>query len=58
MIDGVWGSPAVAENVRSLGVAPFYYLIPTDHRGIYLDLDANNLLDEFNPNFVPPHTDA
>ena len=54
MIDGVWGSPAVAENVKSLGVAPFYYLIPSDHRAIYFDMDANNLLDDFNPNFVPP----
>ena len=54
IIDGVWSSPAVAEHVKSLGIAHFYYLIPTDHRGLYLDLDVNNLLDEFNPNFVPP----
>ena len=54
IIDGMWASPNVAENVKSLGLAPFYYLIPSDHRAIYVDLDVNALLDDFNPNFVPP----
>ena len=54
IIDGMWASPKIAENVKSLGLAPFYYLIPSDHRAIYVDLDVNALLDDFNPNFVPP----
>ena len=54
IIDGVWATPTVAENVKAFGMSRFYYMVPSDHRATYIDIDILSLLDDFNPSFVPP----
>ena len=54
VIDGCWASPQVAKHVNAVGLAPFSYIIPSDHRGIFIDINIHELLDDYNPLFVPP----
>ena len=54
VIDGCWASPQVVKHTTAVGLAPFYCIIPSDHRGTFIDIDINELLDDYNPQFVPP----
>ena len=53
IIDGIWCSPITLESIRSLGMAPFYFVTPSDHRGLFCDIDIHHLLDE-NTKLIPP----
>lgn len=54
VIDGCWASPQVAQYTTAVGLAPFYYIIPSDHRGTFIDINIHELLDDYNPLFIPP----
>ena len=43
-------SPSLLQHVRAAGYDPFGYRIPTDHRGLYLDLASDTL---FSQDIIP-----
>ena len=53
IIDGFWGTPFVRSNVMALGYAPFSFVIPSDHRGLYADVNTLNILDEHEAKLTP-----
>jgi len=52
ILDGIWMSAPLMDIHRQAGLAPFYDLITSDHRGIFLDLDLKNILDAPNIEFT------
>ena len=54
LIDGVWVSKQVFDCVLAFGYAPFNYIVPSDHRGMYIDFDIYKLLDDHFPSICPP----
>jgi len=53
IIDGFWGTPFVQSNVHALGYAPFSFVIPSDHRGMYVDVNTINILDDNEAKLTP-----
>ena len=53
IIDGAWGTPYVKNNVTALGYVPFTFVIPIDQRGLYIDVNAFNVLDEHEAKLTP-----
>ena len=49
LIDGVWVSKPVADTILSFGYVPLQFVIPSDHRGFYMDLDVFRILDDYFP---------
>ena len=45
VIDGIWMSAPLTDMNKSVGMAPFYELFTSDHRGIYVDLSLKEILD-------------
>jgi len=45
IIDGAWMSCTLLPNITHRGIAPFYTIFESDHRGIYIDLDLKHILD-------------
>ena len=54
IIDGLWASPNLLSSVVRCGIAPFNFLFPADHRGIFLDLNLKSFLDISSPHIPPP----
>ena len=54
IIDGIWVSPNLLPSVIRCGIAPFNFLFPADHRGIFLDLNLKSFLDISSPHVPPP----
>ena len=54
IIDGIWASPPLNASIVRCGVAPFSFIFPSDHRGIFLDLNLKSFLDMTTPNVPPP----
>ena len=54
MIDGVWVSKQVSQVILAFGYAPFRFVISSDHRGNYMDLEMFKLLDNNFPTMCPP----
>ena len=52
IIDGVWMSLNVQDNLIRSGFSPFDFIFSSDHRGIYFDIDMRNLLDHENHNLI------
>ena len=44
-IDHIWVTANILESMHSAGYAPFQFLYPSDHRGIYFDLHFKDILD-------------
>ena len=42
-IDHVWITSDINSSVQACGYAPFYHLSPSDHRGLFLDIDFHQL---------------
>ena len=53
VIDGIWVSPDISEYVIRKGFAPFNFMMASDHRGAYCDLDMRMILDDVNHNILP-----
>lgn len=53
IIDGVWMSLDIQDNLIRSGFAPFDFIFSSDHRGIYFDIDMRQLLDHKNHNLLP-----
>ena len=53
LIDGMWCTKNVLDAIRSFGIAPFYFVIPSDHRAIFCDLDFHHILDD-HPHTIQP----
>jgi endonuclease/exonuclease/phosphatase family metal-dependent hydrolase len=51
-IDYVLVSPELVPHVRAAGYEPFGYRIPSDHRGMFIDLDTEMLFRQ-NRNCIP-----
>lgn len=45
VIDGIWASSYINQKIISCGLAPFDFLYPSDHRGIFFDVDILEILD-------------
>ena len=45
IIDGIWMSHSICQQVLRVGIAPFNTMFPSDHRGIYFDLRVQDFLD-------------
>ena len=54
IIDGAWSTPYIQSRILSCGLAPFDFLYPSDHRGIFLDLDILDILDARTVDVKPP----
>ena len=54
LIDGIWATPQVCNAIRNLGIAPFYYKVPSDHRAMYFDVNIHQILDAHNSNMTAP----
>ena len=54
VIDGIWATPYIQQRTISCGLAPFDYLYPSDHRGLFMDIDILDLLDAREVNTQPP----
>ena len=54
LIDGIWASPQVCNAVRNIGIAPFYYVIPSDHRAMVFYINIHQILDSHNSSMLPP----
>jgi len=54
IIDGAWSTPYIQSRIISCGLAPFDFLYPSDHRGIFLDLDILDILDARMVDVKPP----
>ena len=44
IIDGMWGTQNVIHGFKGGGFAPFEFLFTSDHRGLYVDLDLEQIL--------------
>lgn len=53
LIDGVWCTQSIRSNISSLGYAPFTFEIHSDHRGMYVDFNAIQILDENDAALTP-----
>ena len=53
IIDGIWSTIIAQDSIRSIGLAPFYFVLPSDHRAIYCDIDIKHLLDD-NTQLISP----
>lgn len=53
IIDGVWCTRIALDSIRSFGIAPFYFVVPSDHRAIYCDIDTTYILDDTS-NMIQP----
>jgi len=51
-IEHVYAMPGVYDTIRRCGIAPFNYFQKSDHRGIYVDLDIERIL-ETETNVIP-----
>jgi len=51
-IDHVYATPAVYDTIHRCGIAPFNYFQKSDHRGIYIDLKIEKIL-ETETNIIP-----
>lgn len=40
IIDGVWCSKLALDSIRTFGIAPFYFVVPSDHHAIFCDIDT------------------
>ena len=54
VIDGAWSTPYIQSRILACGLAPFDFLYPSDHRGIFLDLDILDILDARTVDAQPP----
>jgi len=45
IIDGIWLSGPLLSLVQKGGLAPFQFIMDSDHRGIYVDIDMKQILD-------------
>ena len=45
-IDHIWGTSDVVSNVEACGYAPFNAISFSDHRGVFVDINLQNLLPE------------
>ena len=52
-IDHFYTTSRVAEAITSVGIAPFNFFLPSDHRAIYIDLNLKDILD-IDTNHFPP----
>ena len=52
-IDHFYTTARVAEAITSVGIAPFHFFLPSDHRAIYIDLNILDILD-IDTNHFPP----
>ena len=48
-LDYVLLSPELIDSVQAAGYDPFGYRLPSDHRGMYLDLSTSMLFDDTPP---------
>ena len=46
IIDGIWASCTLVPYIHRIGLAPFYKIFNSDHRGIYMDIDLRSILDD------------
>ena len=53
VIDGAWCTQAVHSNIRAVGLAPFYFVHHSDHRGLYFDFDVRMVLDNHEVELLP-----
>ena len=53
IIDGLWCTQLIRSNIRAIGFAPFTFELPSDHRGLYVDLDVRSVLDEHDASLLP-----
>ena len=54
IIDGVWATPFIQEKSIACGLAPFDFVYPSDHRGIFIDIDILEILDARDIDITPP----
>ena len=54
VIDGVWATPYIQEKIMACGLAPFNFVYPSDHRGIFIDIDILEILDAREIDITPP----
>ena len=52
-IDGIWVSKSISHCIVRRGYSPFNFMIPSDHRGAFCDIDMRMILDNDNHNIVP-----
>ena len=52
-IDYILMSPGILPHVRAAGYDPFGYRIPSDHRGMFIDLDTESLFQNELPKLPP-----
>ena len=45
IIDGIWTTSGISKNIIRMGIAPFNFMFPSDHRGMYIDLNIKEFLD-------------
>ena len=45
IIDGAWMSCTLLPHITNRGIAPFYTIFESDHRGMYIDLNLKHILD-------------
>ena len=53
VIDGVWSTYHFSMKISAMGLAPFDFLFPSDHRGSYIDFDIRDFLDNTNISVLP-----
>ena len=53
IIDGAWCTPLVKNNIQAVGLAPFYFIHPSDHRALIFDFDVRMVLDDNEVELLP-----
>jgi len=53
IINGIWSTPYIQQKISACGLAPFDFMYPSDHRGLFLDLDIFHALDTRNVEIQP-----
>ena len=53
VIDGIWCTYHFSTKISAMGLAPFDFLFPSDHRGAYVDFDIRDFLDNMNITLLP-----
>jgi hypothetical protein len=55
-IDFIFGSTSILQHINQSGITPFYETpwLHTDHRGIFIDVDATGLFGANTHDLVPP----
>ena len=53
IIDGVWATPMPYKSIIKLGLAPFYTGFTSDHRGIYFDLNCDQMFENYSKELLP-----